>query len=107
MNRNADDGNASRVAPLSLRANFRWTFAGNLIHALSHWGMLTVLARLGGPEMVGQFVLGLAVAAPIMALSMLQLRTVQVTDARGQYPFADYYFPIIGRKRWIFILLVY
>jgi O-antigen/teichoic acid export membrane protein len=75
---------------LSLRRNFSWTFAGNLIYAGCQWGMLVVLAKLGTPEMVGRFTLGLAVTAPIILFSNLNLRAVQVTDAKQQYSFGDY-----------------
>lgn len=53
--------------------------------------MLTVLARWGTPEAVGQFSLGLAISSPIMALAMLQLRNVQITDVHQKFPFADYF----------------
>lgn len=76
--------------PLSLRRNFSWTFIGNAVYAACQWGMLVVLAKLGSPEMVGQFTLGLAVTAPIVMLTNLQLDMVQVTDAKKQYAFADY-----------------
>jgi O-antigen/teichoic acid export membrane protein len=79
-----------RVQPLSLRKNFSWTFAGNFIYAGCQWGMLVVLAKLGSPEMVGQFALGLAVTTPIILLSQLQLRGLQATDARTQYVFGNY-----------------
>jgi O-antigen/teichoic acid export membrane protein len=75
---------------LSLRQNFSWTFTGNIIYAASQWGMLVILAKLGSPEMVGKFTLGLAVAAPVILLCSLQLRQIQVTDVRQQYLFADY-----------------
>jgi O-antigen/teichoic acid export membrane protein len=75
---------------LSLRRNFFWTLAGNVIYAASQWGMLTVLAKLGSPEMVGQYGLGLAVTAPVIMLSNLQLRSMQATDAQGKYLFSDY-----------------
>lgn len=77
--------------PLSLAANFRWAFAGNVVYAACQWAMLSVLARLGTAEAVGQFVLGLSIAAPIMALTMLQLRSVQVTDVHEAFTFADYF----------------
>ncbi|MBD6616770.1 oligosaccharide flippase family protein [Komarekiella sp. 'clone 1'] len=76
--------------PLSLRRNFYWTFAGNMIYAGCQWGMLVVLAKLGTPEMVGRFTLGLAVTAPIILFSNLNLRAVQATDAKQQYRFGDY-----------------
>jgi O-antigen/teichoic acid export membrane protein len=75
---------------LTLRQNFSWTFVGNIIYAASQWGMLVVLAKLGSPEMVGQFTLGLAVTAPIILFSNLQLRQIQTTDVKQQYAFADY-----------------
>jgi O-antigen/teichoic acid export membrane protein len=52
--------------------------------------MLTVLAKLGTPEMVGRFALGLAVTAPVIMFFNLQLRGVQATDARSEYVFGDY-----------------
>lgn len=78
------------IKGLSLRANFSWTFIANIIYTGSQWGMLVVLARVGNPEMVGQFALGLAIAAPIIILAELNLRAVQATDAQGLYRFGDY-----------------
>jgi len=52
--------------------------------------MLVVLAKLTSPEMVGRFALGLAVTAPIIMLSQLQLRGVQATDANDEYDFGHY-----------------
>jgi O-antigen/teichoic acid export membrane protein len=78
-------------AGLSLRANFSWTFVGNVIYAGCQWGMLVVLAKLGSPEMVGQFALGLAITVPIMAFATLKTRLVQATDAKGEYRFGDYF----------------
>jgi len=75
---------------LSLRANFSWTFAGNVVYAGCQWGMLVVLAKLGSPEMVGQFALGLAITAPVIMFTNLQLRGIQATDARQEYLFGDY-----------------
>lgn len=75
---------------LSLKANFAWTFAGRFVYAGCQWGMLTALAKLGSPEMVGRFSLGLAITAPIIMFSQLQLRGVQATDARGEYQFGHY-----------------
>ncbi len=75
----------------SLRSNFAWTFAGNMLYAACQWGMLTALAKLGSPSIVGQFALGLAISAPVFMLCNLQLRSVQATDVRGEYRFADYF----------------
>ena len=75
---------------VSLRRNSAWMLAGNMVFYGCQFGMVVVLARVGTPAMVGQFVLALAVTAPVMAFFMLQLRTVQATDARRDYRFGDY-----------------
>lgn len=75
----------------SLRGNFAWTLAGNLIYAGCQWGMLVAFAKLTTPEMVGQFALALAVTAPVFMFTSLQLRIVQATDARREYRFQEYF----------------
>lgn len=75
----------------SLPRNFSWIFVGTAVYAAAQWGMLVVLARLGSPEAVGQFALALAVAAPVMLLANLSLRTVQAVDARDRYAFSEYF----------------
>jgi len=75
---------------LSLRTNFAWTLAGNIVYAGCQWGMLVVLAKMGTPEWVGQFALGLAVTAPILLFANLQLRSVQATDIGDEYRFGHY-----------------
>lgn len=81
---------AQQPKPLTLRRNFSWTFVGNFVYAACQWGMLVVLAKLGTPEMVGQFTLGLAVTAPVIMFTNLQLWAVLVTDAKNEYIFGDY-----------------
>lgn len=76
---------------ISLRANVAWTVCGNVVYAFAQWGMLASISKLGSPYMVGQFALGLAVAAPVYMFTNMQLRNVQATDARGDYSFGDYF----------------
>ena len=52
--------------------------------------MEVTIAKLGSPEMVGQFTLGLAITAPVLMFTNLHLRTVQVTDAKREFLFGDY-----------------
>ncbi len=75
---------------LSLRKNISWTFVGNMVYTGCQWGMLVALSKLGSPAMVGQLALGLAITAPVIMFSNLQLRVVQVTDARDEFHFPDY-----------------
>jgi O-antigen/teichoic acid export membrane protein len=79
---------ATRVP--TLRVNLLWTLTGNIVYAASQWGMLILLAKLSGPETVGQFALGLAITAPVFMLTNLQLRAVQATDARRDFLAGDY-----------------
>ncbi len=80
-----------RHSGLSLRANFSWTFIGNVVNAGSWFAMTIVLAKLGSPEQVGQFALGLATTAPIFMFATLRLRDVQATDSKQEYLFGDYF----------------
>lgn len=75
---------------LALRHNLSWSLTGNVLYALTQWGMVVVLAKLGTPKMVGQFALGLAVTAPVIMFTNLNLQVVQATDARNHYRFQDY-----------------
>jgi O-antigen/teichoic acid export membrane protein len=75
----------------SLRANFAWTLAGNVLYGACQWGMLSVLAKFGNTTIVGQFTLGLAVSAPIFMFTNLQLRIVQATDINAEAGFASYF----------------
>jgi O-antigen/teichoic acid export membrane protein len=79
------------VAIPSLRSNFAWTLAGNLIYGGCQWGMLTTLAKLGNPSIVGQFTLGLAISAPVFVFTNLQLSAVQATDVRVGSGFGNYF----------------
>ena len=82
---------ADGMAPgLPLLTNVAWTFMGHVVYAACQWGTVTVLARLGTPEMVGEFALALAITAPVFMLAGLQLGSVLVTDANHTYSFGDY-----------------
>jgi O-antigen/teichoic acid export membrane protein len=76
--------------PLSLTRNFSWTLVGSGLSSLCQWGILVALAKLCSTDMVGQFALGLAITAPVFVFAGLNLRTVQVTDARRDFQFGDY-----------------
>lgn len=78
------------VRPVPLRKSVSWTLLGNLVYAGCQLGMLVVLAKLGSPENVGRFALGLAVTAPVMMFAGLQMRTMLATDPKGDCRFLDY-----------------
>ena len=75
----------------SLKANFSWTLFGNVLYSSSQFGILIVLAKIGSPEIVGQFTLALALSSPIFLFFNFKLRAVQATDQSNQYTFNEYY----------------
>lgn len=77
-------------ARLTIPVIFGWMLAGNIVYAGSQWAILTIIARLGTPALVGDYVLALAITVPIMSLFTLQVRNVQATDASREYQFGDY-----------------
>lgn len=85
-------GAPSEVRPSapSLRRNFIVTLGGNIVYAGCQWGVLVALAKLLEPESVGQFILGLTVAAPVFLFANLQLGNIVATDATRQTSFEEY-----------------
>jgi O-antigen/teichoic acid export membrane protein len=76
--------------PLSLRKNFAWSFVGSTILSGTQWGMLMTLTKLASPVEVGCYTLSLAITAPVVQFSMLQLRAIQATDAQNLNEFKDF-----------------
>jgi len=74
----------------SLKADFAWTFAGNAVYYASQWLSIVIIAKLATPDVVGEYVLGVAVCAPVILLMNLQLRALFASDLHGDYPFAQY-----------------
>jgi len=74
----------------SFRKNFIWMFIGSMVASGCQWIVLMVLAKLLSPEDVGYYALGLAITAPVVLFSMLQLRAILVTDAKSLHGFEDY-----------------
>lgn len=70
--------------------NITWALKGNIFYAASQWALLVILAKLGGPELVGRYTLGLAVTAPIVLFTSLQLRSLLASDVLEDHKFSDY-----------------
>src|SRR5437016_3799520 len=81
---------APKPKPLSWRLNLLWTSGGTVLYAGCNWAMLSAIAKLGTPEMVGEFALALALSYPVLMLAQMNLRAVVATDARGEHHFRDY-----------------
>lgn len=78
------------MSPLSLRVNFAWTFLGNALVALCQLLLMALLLREGGDATTGQYILGLAISAPVFMFAGLDLRTLQATDSNGEGRFIEY-----------------
>ena len=74
----------------SLRSGFAWTLAGNGVYALGQWALLSLFAKLGSRQMLGEYALALAVASPVAMLSHLNLRAVLATETAHRHSFGDY-----------------
>ena len=68
-----------------------WTLSGYVVYMACQWAMLVVVARLGTPEKLGEFALGLALSAPVVLFTNLGLRRIQVTDASEGFEFCHYF----------------
>jgi O-antigen/teichoic acid export membrane protein len=84
------DAAAAATPYISLRKGFIATFAGNLAFAASQWAALSLIARLGSAEMLGEYALALAIATPVALFSHLNLRAVLATDMARLHTFGDY-----------------
>ncbi|MDA0807757.1 MAG: hypothetical protein O3B68_07155 [Planctomycetota bacterium] len=79
-----------RLSPLSLKVNFAWTFLSNVLVAVCQLGLLTLLLREAGDEATGQYIIALAISAPVFMFAGLDLRTLQATDSSGEVRFSEY-----------------
>jgi len=70
--------------------NFSWTFIGSLVYAFSQWLLIITLAKLSSPDIVGQYSLALAITAPVVLFSNMQLSNILATDSRDEYSFSEY-----------------
>ena len=73
-----------------------WSLGGQIGYYGLQWMNMIILARLSGPEAVGLYTLGLAIANPIMAVASLMFRLVYATDQKNRWSFEDY-----DSVRWI------
>jgi O-antigen/teichoic acid export membrane protein len=79
----------TRTIP-SVRRGFALIFSGGLTYAVCQWLLVVLIAKLGTPEMLGTFALGLAISAPVMLFCDMRLRVIQASDATGRNQFNEY-----------------
>jgi O-antigen/teichoic acid export membrane protein len=73
-----------------LGRGFTWTLSGNIVYSLCQWAFVVVLAKLGTPEDVGGYALGLAIASPVLIFANFQGRNLVASDIHDEYSFSEY-----------------
>jgi len=73
-----------------LTADFTWVLSGNVLYSACQWGIVVILAKLGSPQQVGEYALGLAVSAPVILFATFQLRALLASDVRDHFAFGQY-----------------
>lgn len=63
---------------------------GNTYYAVCQWFVLVIIARLEGPEAVGQFTLALALTAPVVMFFATGMRTLLASDVEQDHGFTAY-----------------
>ena len=73
-----------------LQKDFSWMLAGNIVYSACQWLLVVVLAKLGNTRQVGEYALGMAIAAPVLLFANLQLRSLIASDVAGTFRFGQY-----------------
>jgi len=89
----------SALAP---QHNFLWSLVGLLVYNGCQFGLIIMLTRLGSAEMVGTYVLAMALAAPFQIIGG-QLGSIQATDITYEFSFNNYL--ILGLASGLVIIL--
>lgn len=74
----------------SIGKSVSWAVLGNIGNAVSQFVIVLLLARMGSPEIIGQYGLGLALATPVFLLTSLGLRNTLVIDQSSRFEFIEY-----------------
>lgn len=74
----------------TLRASFLWALAGSTIFQICQWVAVIAITKLSSTAVAGDWNLALAVTAPIFLFTQFKLRSVQTTDVRDEFTWAEY-----------------
>jgi len=82
------------VQALSLKRNVLYGLGGNVVFALTQWGIIAIVARLGTPEEVGAVTLATALITPIFFLVGMSMREGHMVDDLTEFT-TDHYYSLI------------
>lgn len=74
----------------SLKANVLSMFIGNLAYAFFSWAQISLVAKFSDGVILGQYTLAIAIITPLYLFTNMQLRSLIITDNRGDFDFSDY-----------------
>jgi O-antigen/teichoic acid export membrane protein len=74
----------------TIKTDVTWLLSGNVLYSACQWAIVLALAKLGSPQQVGEYALGMAVSAPIVLLANFQLRALLASDVWNQFTFSKY-----------------
>ena len=86
--------------------NFIWNMLGSLIYAMSTILMSYLTIRIIGEDMGGVFAIALTIAQMLVYIGYFEMRTYQVTDAKNEYTFGQYFTTKICTCTLMFIVSV-
>ena len=66
-------------------------FVGNGFYASTQWIQLSMITKMCSPITLGAYTLALAISAPIFLFLSLQLRSLIVTDSKGEWSISSYF----------------
>ncbi len=74
----------------SFSLNLLYAVGGSGFYHVCHLGVLMLLAKFASPAIQGQYLLSVAIAAPILLLCGLELRSALIADVRDQFTVGTY-----------------
>lgn len=80
----------AETATPSLRRNMMFAAIANAVFAMTQWGILTVVARLGTPAEVGAITLVTAITTPVFLFAQMAMRDGHSVDDLVEFTRADY-----------------
>jgi O-antigen/teichoic acid export membrane protein len=86
-----------------LSTDFAWVLGGNVLYSACQWSAVVALAKLGNPAAVGEYALGMAVAAPVIFFASFQLRALLASDVNREFTAKEY---LVFRSASLSIALV-
>ena len=82
---------AAPPPPLPLRTNLIWSSTGSLTRTMCNWLMTIAAVRLStGFDTAGILSLAMSISNLVFPIAEYRLRTVQVTDVRGEHTSQEY-----------------